>query len=156
MHVQMERERNGNGGVDHLRRQALNELSEKRNKMMALSSSQTMLTMTRRLVQIWLDDEQQFSDLETLRMRMNRARSYLARKGCNQALGRVVLERAHRSFQEHRACLRANRREAWKLVAGLNVLLTQPAVPRVLRASFLEAETCSWDPRSGLRDGWCA
>ena len=115
-----------------------------------------MLTMARRLVQIWLDDEQHFADLQTLRLRMNRARNYLSREGCNQVLGRAVLERARFGYKENRDRLRANRREAWALVAGLNHMMTRPLIPCFLDSTFPKNESWSWDLRGRRLDGWCA
>jgi hypothetical protein len=84
------------------------------------SSPRSIFLAAERLVQIWSSNEQEFAELRALRFKIQRTRAYLASPGCHQLLGRAYLERMEKAHRTHLARLRANRREAWELVARLN------------------------------------
>src|SRR5262249_55576894 len=71
------------------------------------------------LVRIVHSNERLFKDLETLSVKIRRARAYLAEPGCNRILGNANLGRLRAKRSGTLAQLRTNRIEAWEILSRL-------------------------------------
>jgi hypothetical protein len=120
------------------------------------SSPRSIFLVAERLVQIWSSNEQEFAELRALRIKMQRTRAYLASPGCHQLLGRAYLERMEKAHREHLARLRANRREAWELVARLNAELGPEPKHRSLGTSSQAANSRISDLQPSSKYCWYA
>jgi hypothetical protein len=109
-----------------------------------------------RLVQIWSSNEQEFAELRALRLKTAQTRAYLASPGCNRLLGNACLERLETLHRKHLARLRANRREAWELMAELGAELSPQAQTQSLWNSGRARESCSPDSRRQTTQCWYA
>ncbi len=85
-----------------------------------LTSRRLMFVTAERLVQIWLSNKQEFVELRALRLRMERAKAYLALPGCNEELGKAYLEVLAKKHRKHLEHLRINRQQALKMIALLD------------------------------------
>lgn len=77
-------------------------------------------TMIERLVRILQRNERLIAEQRALTDRLRRARAYLAEPGCNLRLGTAQLSYLRVKYSGVLAHLRANRREARDIVAGLD------------------------------------
>ena len=120
------------------------------------SSPRPIFLVADRLVQIWSSNEREFIELRALRLKVARARAYLASPGCNRLLGQACLERLETLRWTHLKRLRTNRHAAWELLAELGAEDPRQAEPQSLWISGRTRDLRIPDSRRHCTQCWYA
>jgi hypothetical protein len=115
-----------------------------------------IFVIAEQLVQLWIITERELAELESLRVKGEKARSYLRSAGSNALLGRAHLHRIETAYRTHLDRLQALQKQARELIDRLDREPGPALRADAARASGRPAGPGTTSARTPSRHCWIA